>query len=98
MTNIAQNVYNRRRAGISVAIALSIGVPFIIIAGCCLVRMREVVRGRSERSERNEFAERHEQMNSQPDKPDTNGGNVEKNSKHEGVYYTNEPLDYYTRN
>ena len=57
--------------------------------------MREVVRGRSERSERNEFAERHEQMNSQPE---TNGGNLEKNSKHEGVYYTNEPLDYYTRN
>ena len=62
--------------------------------------MREVVRGRSERSEGNEFSERHEQMVKSETNGAPSGGEIvdPKNSKHEGVYYTNEPLDYITRN
>ena len=107
----AQNVYNRRKAGISTAIALSVLIPFVIIAGCFLVRMREVVqeRGGGQRIEQRNEPKVRNRLSSDPklqtqnikdnDQNGVGGGEVaRKNSKHEGTYYTNEPLDYYTRN
>ena len=103
-------MYNRRRAGISTAIALSVLIPFVIIAGCFLVRMREVVQERNSGgqariggSERNELNSRSSDPKLPINKTENgqSGGEIvtpRKNSKHEGVYYTNEPLDYYTRN
>ena len=106
-----QNVYNRRKAGISTAIALSVLIPFVIIAGCFLVRMREVVQGRGNQriEQRNEPSNVRNRLSSDPkiqtknatenDQNGEAGGEIaRKNSKHEGTYYTNEPLDYYTRN
>ena len=110
-TSSAQNVYNRRKAGISTAIALSVLIPFVIIAGCFLVRMREVVqeRGGGQRIEQRNEPKVRNRLSSDPklqtqnindnDQNGIGGGEVaRKNSKHEGTYYTNEPLDYYTRN
>ena len=110
-TSSAQNVYNRRKAGISTAIALSVLIPFVIIAGCFLVRMREVVqeRGGGQRIEQRNEPKVRNRLSSDPklqtqnttdnDQHGVGGGEVaRKNSKHEGTYYTNEPLDYYTRN
>merc|ERR1711878_16630 len=39
---IAQGQYNRTRAGISVAIAMSIVIPFLICGACLILRLREI--------------------------------------------------------
>ena len=127
---IAQGQYNRTRAGISVAIAMSVVIPFLICGACLILRLREIGFRRS--------ATKQQQQPTAPE-PDPNprmssttrtrpeldsttfnedpitttkvrqGGTSHQfsrklqqprnpSSNHEGVYYTNEPLDMYTRN
>ena len=112
---IAQGQYNRTRAGISVAIAMSIVIPFLICGACLILRLREIGFRRS--------ATKQQQQQTFPasatataattfneEQPITTkvrqGGGTPQfsrkprnpSSNHEGVYYTNEPLDMYTRN
>lgn len=107
-----QAQYNGRKAGVSAAIAVSVLIPFVICAGCFLVRMRETIveKYQNHRSsgvgsgggyggggggKTNNFQEYSDNTNNQPA---NDPSRARKSSKHEGVYYTNEPLDMYTRN
>ena len=95
-----QYVYNRREAGISVAIASSVLVPFLICAGCFIVRLRQ----NASQKPRQPYLQQQQQPDFESDvketEKDISGGQTQKTASrtHEGVYYTNEPLDMYTRN
>ena len=132
---IAQGQYNRTRAGISVAIAMSVVIPFLICGACLILRLREIGFRRSATKQQQQIAtaptaaaepEPNPRMSSttrtrpEPDSTTFNedpitttkvrqGGTSHQfsrkqqqprnpSSNHEGVYYTNEPLDMYTRN
>ena len=132
---IAQGQYNRTRAGISVAIAMSIVIPFLICGACLILRLREIGFRRSATKQQQQIAtaptaaaepDPNPRMSSttrtRPELDSTTfnedpitttkvrqGGTSHQfsrkqqqprnpSSNHEGVYYTNEPLDMYTRN
>ena len=130
---IAQGQYNRTRAGISVAIAMSIVIPFLICGACLILRLREIGFRRSATKQQQQIAtaptaaepDPNPRMSSTRTRPEPDsttfnedpitttkvrqGGTSHQfsrkqqqprnpSSNHEGVYYTNEPLDMYTRN
>ncbi len=100
---LAQSVYNRRKAGVSSAIALAVLVPFIICAGCFLVHMRGTIvekynthrYGGNYNSTRGgnktDFARLAANHNGTS--ADSGQDNGRKASKHEGTYFTNEPIE-----
>ena len=116
LTFLEQDQYNRRRAGISSAIAISVLVPFMICAGCFLVKMRENLaekyqnyRSGSSAPVQTRFVNSNQNANNDLNQngagqlaDDTKGApggrKAPSKHKHEGEYYTNEPLDMYTRN
>ena len=110
----AQSDYNTRRAGITSAIVIAILIPVGICLFCVLIHLRQRAqekaynKGYGDNRNANTFERNTDTVenNSIVFKPAPSKEvqeikvqeNGRKTSKHEGEYYTNEPLDMYTRN
>ena len=106
----AQSDYNTRKAGITSAIVIAVLIPVGICGFCLIVHLREKASDKAFNKNQAYTFQRNDPATAtnnsivykpappkaeQDSKPQENG---RKMSKHEGEYYTNEPLDMYTRN